>query len=482
MTATTENNALSHISTDSPIVDAYFKFVRHIDEEKVYEHLEKCWDYDIMLTMKLIFQTRDILKGKGERRIFLICMHWLIKKHPGYFLGTYKLCMKYGRCDDIYRPALGTWVEKDIIEFIAQQLMEDLNNMENEKSVSLMAKWIPSENANKSFYRKLAYISGLSTKEFRKLMITPLRKYINIVETKLSQKQYDDLTVDYLSKIPSIAMKRLRKALKKHSPFWQDYIKALESGEKKVNYKALLPHDLVKIALNEDNIIIEKQWKELINNLKQLGSLDNTVVMSDTSGSMHGDNAILVSLALGILISQLTNEDWRNHVVTFDTNPQFIRIPDCELVGLHRTLKFLMDSHKFPWGGSTNISKAFDQMLKISKRKKVKPEDMPKRFIIISDMQFNSVGPQTNFEYIKEQFRTEGYEMPQIVFWNVRANTRDFPVKTDENNVMLISGFSPTVLKNVLEAKDFNPGQVVGEILNSPRYDLVKIAVEEIEN
>ena len=479
MTTTTENNAISYISTDSPIVDAYFKFVRNIDEDTVYQHLDKCWEYSPILTMKLIFQTRDILKGKGERRIFLICMHWLINTHPDFFKKTFHLSMVYGRCDDIYRPALDTDMEKEVIEFISKQLMEDLSNMELNKSISLMAKWIPSENANKSFYRKLAYELGLKTSEFRKNIVSPLRQYLNIIESKLSQQRYQDLTVDYLSKVPSIAMKRLRKALKKHSPFWDDYMEAIKSGEKKVNYKALMPHDLVKVALEEDNIVIEEQWKALINSLREMGSLENTVVMSDTSGSMHGDNAILVSLALGVLISKLTNEQWQDHVITFDSNPRYIRIPDCEEVGLHKTLEFLMDSYKFPWGGSTDISKAFKEILKISKLSKVPKDQMPKRFIIISDMQFDSVGPKTNFEDIKSKFEKAGYDMPQIVFWNVRANTHDFPVKTDENNVMLISGFSPTILKSVLEATEINPGKLVSDVLNSPRYDLVSLALLE---
>jgi hypothetical protein len=40
-----------------------------------------------------------------------------------------------------------------------------------------------------------------------------------------------------------------------------------------------------------------------------------------------------------------------------------------------------------------------------------------------------------------------GYKLPQIIYWNVRADTPDFPVPSDETGVAMVSGFSPSILK-----------------------------------
>ena len=64
--------------------------------------------------------------------------------------------------------------------------------------------------------------------------------------------------------------------------------------------------------------------------------------------------------------------------------------------------------------------------------------------------------------------------MPTIIFWNVRANTKDFPVTKNENGVMLLAGSSPSVMKYVFSGKVNNPIEIIYEILNDARYNPVR--------
>jgi uncharacterized protein with von Willebrand factor type A (vWA) domain len=367
---------------------------------------------------------------------------------------------------------LETDLEKFTLRIVIDQLKADLENMNLGNPISLTAKWIPSEKSNRKVYSKLCKLGGINNATMRKTYLTPLRSYLQIVETILSSKDYNKLTEEYLSRVPSQAMRRLKKALEKHSPHWESYITKLKSGETKVNAKTCMPNELVKEAMKEKNPVIEQQWLSKIKELRELGSLGKTIVLSDTSASMNGQ-PMEVSIALGILISRLTNENWRDLVITFETNPHFVKIPNCEDSSLHETVNFLTNRTRFPWGGSTNFVAVFQEILKRAVTMNLGQEDMPERIVVVSDMQFNEAGGDTNFNTVKRMFMTKGYEMPQMVFWNVRANTHDYPVTHNEDNVMLVSGFSSTVLKNILEANDVDPLRFVIDLLMNSRYDLV---------
>ena len=54
----------------------------------------------------------------------------------------------------------------------------------------------------------------------------------------------------------------------------------------------------------------------------------NLIVMSDVSGSMSGD-PMLVSIGMGILISEICHPAFRDLVLTFSDNPMFHDLSNC---------------------------------------------------------------------------------------------------------------------------------------------------------
>ena len=494
----TENEAISNQTTFNHNLDYFSKMIRNIDKNYSITLFRSAYNENKLLALKNLFHARDIRGGSGEREIFRTQMKWLIVNHPKVAFHNMKLIPNYGRWDDIIVCFMGTQFEQNLLDFISSQLETDIINMRQQKSVTLLAKWFPSENSSldrsvNGIFRKVAKKLDLSYKSLRQIYITPLRRYINIVETKISSNLWSEIN---LETVPSQAMKRLKNAFEKNCPQWEKYVEDLKNNKAKINTSTLDPHQIIEeylknltngyygyntMIVTKLNPILEQQWKSIVDNVKKMGSLGKSIVMADTSGSMMGDNAINVSLALGLIISECTNDAFRNFIITFESKSHFVKVPNGSLLS---SLQFLIDSRKFSWGGSTNFQHAFDSILKRAKEYVypdktigLNQEDMPEKLFVISDMQFNETSHKfsTNYELIKRKYNKFGYQLPQIIFWNVRANTSDFPVTINDTNTALISGFSTSILKSVLDGADISPLGVMLRTLENERYNLVSL-------
>ena len=87
---------------------------------------------------------------------------------------------------------IGTPVERDMLKIIDDQLTLDLDS----KTPSLLAKWMPSENASsyktRMAARRIIRSLGGQAKYYRKAL-SVLRKRINIVERLMSENRWDEV-------------------------------------------------------------------------------------------------------------------------------------------------------------------------------------------------------------------------------------------------------------------------------------------------
>ena len=119
-------------------------------------------------------------------------------------------------------------------------------------------------------------------------------------------------------------------------------------------------------------------------------------------------------------------------------------------------------------------------ILQLATSTKLRSEDMIKTLFIFSDMEFDACGGQqyeTDYQLIKRKFADAGYQLPAIVFWNLRGGPRSKPVTKDENNVAMVSGFSGMMMKTFLEkgAVDFeSPYQAMLDTLGN-NFDHLKV-------
>jgi hypothetical protein len=190
--------------------------------------------------------------------------------------------------------------------------------------------------------------------------------------------------------------------------------------------------------------------------------LARVVPMADVSGSMSG-TPMLVSIALGILASEVTHESFRDKVLTFHERPSWHDLSG-ETSFVQKALKLA----KADWGCSTDFYAAMQLIADVVREKKLGAGEIPD-LLVVSDMQFNEAVGHSAKGYsawslahhgIKRIFSDLGLELhgrpfdpPQIIFWNVRADTVGYPAAADDRGVMMLSGFSPALLKFVLSGE-----------------------------
>ena len=203
----TENGADARFSTGSKVLDMYGTIgaLRQRSETEIIEKFKASWLEDPLLTLKMAFYARNIRGGLGERDTARTCLRWVAKNYPETMEKNFDNVIKFGRADDLY-IFVGTPIESDMWAFIKATLYNDLKNMENKKSISLMAKWLKSVNTSSvkscELGRMTAKNIGLSERNYRK-MLSAMRRYIGVLEVAMSNGDWKQ--VEY-SAIPSRAM------------------------------------------------------------------------------------------------------------------------------------------------------------------------------------------------------------------------------------------------------------------------------------
>jgi len=195
------------------------------------------------------------------------------------------------------------------------------------------------------------------------------------------------------------------------------------------------------------------------------------VIMSDVSYSMSGI-AMEACIALSLLFANRLKGPWRNKVLTFDTKPAWFDIP--EHMNIVQKIKYLL---KAPWGGSTNIGLALERMLEVAVENKVKPEDMPRKLLILSDMQFDQACKQgdnflTGYESIEKKYKSYKLPMPHIIFWNLRGDTSGYVNKSNQTGTTMMSGFGASSFKAFMSGTfkiENTPWDTLKDMLESER-------------
>lgn len=490
--STTENNAKCYSSSGSPGLDFFANICRSEKkltqdvEEKIVKLLPLMWDENPLYCLKLIFFKRDCRGGSSEKRIFEVCYNWLIDNQLSTAMCNLEHIPFYGSFMDwtkLHKSTSNDQIRKTIVQLFKSQLDEDITNMQSNKSISLAAKWVPSVNSPQ--HRLLARALSLAffdnrnwEKPYRKL-IGSLRTHLNITEKMMCENRWNH--IDF-SKVPSLCMQRNKKTFSKNdTDRFTEYISSLCAGTTKVNVSQLLPHQLVEeletkqLRCDDENQfnMIEEQWKALVENTKKVLTESKMLVISDLSGSMYG-LPMTVSKAMGCLFSQISSGPFKDLIITFSENPTFF-----ELKG--QTLKERLESlkHSNSEGFNTDLIKVFNILLAQCVRKKVKQCDLPNMILICTDNEFDEQihgdTNETTYQCIKRKFKSHGYNIPTVVFWNLRGSANAIPVRKEEIGTVMLSGFNPTILKYVMKAEIPDPYSIMMLSINDSRYDRLKL-------
>lgn len=498
----TENGAVGYRTTGKELLDMNFAVssMRNMNEQQIVDKFVKTFYENKLLAIKWLFYVRDAREGVGERRLFRICMKYLAEKHMDIAKAVIPLIAEYGRYDDLL-CLLDTDLVNDISELMKCQLDEDMKNMNDNKPVSLLAKWLPSANASSKETKRLAHIViskfDITERQYRK-MLSKLRAYLKIVEVLMSKKEWGE--IDY-SAVPSRANLIYNAAfLRNDEERRRTYLDSLQKGETKINVGVLFPHDIVhkycessgwsRILKNSDDVALEEMWDALPDFVKGTG---NTICVADGSGSMTsrvgGTNvtALDVANALAIYFAERSSGQFKNNYITFSKSPRLV-----DFSNVNSLREKIEIAYRYNEIANTNIEAVFNLILQTAINKNMAQDELPQNILILSDMEFDDcvccngtslykINRPTKrlFEVFTERYAEYGYKLPRLVFWNICSRTSIIPVKENDLGVALVSGFSPVVVKMVL-SNSTDPLECLLEQINAERYSAVENAIKDL--
>ena len=481
---TTDNGAIvyaSHGGDHGALLDLNFSVTELrtcSDTYPIIRKFQNAFYEDKELALRWLGYAMDIRQGLGERNISKKIIGWLIDIHTDIARGLIRLIPEYNRWDMLF-IYMGTVLESDMLSVVYEQLSEDLDNYyKNEHNkLSLLAKWMPSINCHskkrKLIAKKICKSIGVSEKEYRS-KLAKLRRALRVVESDISANRWDK--IDYKT-VPSKANIKYKSAFMRHDTERRiEFINRVNSGEETINSTVNTPYDIVKAYSNNcsDNVdaTLEELWKALPNHNVHNSE---TLTVIDTSASMEWGAYCKpkhVAFSIGIYFSERCNGQFSDKAITFSKSPQYIDFSNMR--SLHEKLRYL-ETHTI--NENTDIEAVFELILDTAKKFNLAQHELPKRLLIISDMQFDSVSMmddceyKTLFETIADKYTVAGYEMPKLVFWNVHASPHDstIPLQSNSNGLITVSGFSPTIMKMVLSNK-LDPFEALADILMTERY------------
>ena len=249
----------------------------------------------------------------------------------------------------------------------------------------------------------------------------------------------------------------------------------------------------------------EAQWRSIVDPIKALGVLGEWLAMCDFSGSMAGD-PMFVSFALGLIIAECNTGVFKNCILTFDSTPTLYRFKTAGFVSRIQELV----SAGVSQGLSTDFQAAYNLVLKtLIDSDALAAADAPKYLLVLTDMGFDKASShggvnaytgrsgyrhavktadhETHVQIARRAFVKQGealfgdgkgWAAPTVVVWNLR-DLADFQAKAQEDGVLQVSGWSPSLLK-LLATRGvgaFNSEAILRIALDDPRYDPVRAAV-----
>lgn len=502
----TENGAVGFKTSGKALCDINFAVssLRGADESKILKMWQDAYAEDPIVAIKWLFMLRDIRgNGMGERRTFRVILKELAAMRSGIVEKLVPMIADYGRYDDLWELSeTPTW--SAVVDFVAKQLADDMKAKEAGKPITLLAKWMPSCNTSsaktKGIAIKLRRALGMDEKTYRKTL-SSLRSYSNVLEVKLSAKEWGDVNYDM---VPSQANLKYKNAfLKNDEARRREWLGKLEKGEAKINASTNFPCDIVYRYGNGRSVdqTLEAMWKALPNYASDIET-GSTIVVADGSGSMTtcvgGGNmsALAVANSLAIYFAERLPGEFKDKYITFSMNPQYVDMSKAKSLA-----EKIRIAHQHSEVANTNIKAVFELLLETAKRNNLKQEDIPANVLIVSDMEFDgctsfsgqsdgygwysssrfedSAKKSALFERIKREWANAGYVLPKLIFWNVNSRTNTVPLQQNEMGVALVSGFSPAIAKMAFSMK-LDPYEAILEALNAPRYAKIGELIQDL--
>lgn len=514
----TENGALSHstsgLSDGGIILDYFSKSATYVDREaeSVFADISKIIASDKLLALKVIFYNRMITrkikslsnetelvqKGQGLKSEFRKAVIYLINNNPDLIYKNLWLIPMIGSWKDLFHKDLVKHLDVNkVVELIKQGLSSEYHR-------GLIAKYLPriKSNGNIKNDEQLA-LNNFAKKICKKLHwgYTDYRKFKSSPENtahlwqrlacanRWDEIEFGKISGKALSTLVNNKGKDKLTTLERHGLVDKYTNWILNQPTAKFNgyvYELLKQTENNNLKIHE-KLTIDKQFDNLINVAKtdNGGIKGNVWCALDTSGSMgsivtKNISAYDICVSLGIYFSTLNEGAFKDNVIMFDNTSRVL-----QLKGSFTDKVRQIRNTSTAWGG-TNFQSVIDEIVRVrTNNPNIPVEDFPQTLLVVSDMQFNPVGgnTQTNYESAMKKLKSVGLPEITIVWWYVTGRSKDFPNKMDDKGVIMIGGFDGAIISNLLGGETEKIDEVTKEVRKlTPYENMLKALDQEILN
>ena len=468
--ARTTNGMKASASTTNACVDLFFKIGASRGKDIIPDWTAaRVQNPDI--ASRIALWARDVRGGAGERQLFRNILADLAKTDKDRCIALMRKVPEIGRWDDLLVPEI---MSNEATRVAAYTMIKNALDAGD----GLCAKWMPRKGFAAYDLREFL---GWTPKFYRKRLV----ELTKVVEQQMCANDWDNINFNH---VPSLASTRYKKAFARHTEKYKEWTEKLVSTDPevaktvKVNAGAVYPYDVLKgmisaytsIRYDKSNLDhILAQWEALPNYVGDA----NILPLVDVSGSMtclaggsRSKSAVTcleVAVSLGLYLADKNKGKFKDTFLTFSNRPMLVNLKG-------NVLDKIKQMVQAEWEMNTNLHAAVQKILDVATENKVPQEEMPKMLLILSDMQFDQCSryDDSAMEMIARKYQEAGYEMPAIVFWNLRA-ADNVPAKSNQKKVALVSGFSPAIVKTVLSAdiEQFTPEGMMMKTIMSERYN-----------
>ena len=483
----TLNGAKTHGSTGDACLDffAVAGGMRYRSPGEQIRLFDRAYIETPDLAMKLLFYLRDIRGGMGERKLFRTLIRHVAQTWPESAGKNTEYISEFGRWDDLL-CLLDTPAQEHAVQVIQDQLEKDREALKQREAgeesahISLLAKWLPSDNTSsrrtRDMAKRLIEALEMNSREYRSL-VTALRARIGLTERQLTGKQPEKVNYEA---VPSQAMLKYRNTfMRRDRVRYTDYLQDVRDGVKQIHTGTLFPYEILRPFFSgmwycqEDPKGMET-LELLWNHLPGAVGNTNAIRVVDTSGSMYCGfgplKPALLSQAMGLYCAERCEGLFHNHLITFESTPHLVTIHGSSL---RDKLKYI---GTLPWGGSTNLEAVFDLILDTAVTYDAEQKELPSVIYIFSDMEFNWCmrnADETVYANARKRFESYGYKMPAVVFHNVNSWQMQAPVTAHTAGTALSSGADTHTMGHKFDG-NITPMEHMLRVLNSKRYAMIQ--------
>lgn len=483
----TQNGAITHSTTGSFVVDDFATSgaYRNRDMSKVFSDMNTLWAENPKHALASIFYLRMISrkskgfvetdkqqKGQGNRDESFRRLLWLAYFKPETFYKNIWLL-----------PVVGSW--KDIFTLLSIDYERKINNkvifdliqrgLEDKYNKNLVKKFMPSIKAKSKLTtdraKILNYIAhglknylGLSEKEYRKLKSTG---EAHTFQKQISRGLFEEIDFGKISG-KALSLIANGKFLSKHN-LEDKFLNWLDKKED-INFNGY-PHELLLNLKKSNSLInrftVDKQFERLVLNGKEIPLNGNILPVLDTSGSMgcfstDGKTKVIeICLSLGVYFSTINEGYFKDIVCMFDDISTIKKLSGSFSDKINQ-----IQSERTAWG-STNFESVITLLIKMRKENPEIPiSDFPDTLLVVSDMDFNPVGgnSETNYENALKRLSEVGLGEMKFIWWRPCVpKSPNQPATIDDNGVYFMSGFDGSTISLLLggEQKIDKNGKVI---------------------